>query len=900
MAISFAHLDSGGFSDIGRRRQDNEDAIAVLAEAGIFCVSDGVGGHAGGEIASQAVVNELAQEQAALAAEADFAARCTRLRAVLQKTNAWVYDQAAAQHAKGMGATVVLLAFDSERPGQALVLHAGDSRGYRFRNGQLTRLTIDHNMGNLLGEKSEDVSAKLAGTLTHAVGIARKLELSEMKITVEGNDLFLLCSDGLTNMLSDRQIAKLLRAAGSLPAAELAQRLIAAANEAGGKDNVSVIVIKAAAGLPAAAGVVLEELQVNPVPPARPRPVAAASRARQWRLLTMAGLVLLVLGLGFGWQWRRQAEMTTLRHCFDNEMMDAEIAFEQQDYDLAQIKTQAAAARVAADSEEGLAVRALQEKLATDQFDRTQRFATAIAQAVTAQAQGEFAQAQTQAKSAQALFARNRPEWQRAQALIDQSAAAMQAEANQRQADCATAIATAQAALEQQQYADAGQAAATAISLAAAESAEAAIAKDLQARAEAGWQKQRQSFTTAVAALDQALTKNDVATARQQAAVAATLCQPESPETAQLRDANDRIAAAEKLASERQQAQVAATRLAAAQAEKLAAQAAELQARPAVLPPASEPTVAATPIDKAKTLLAQQNYAEARKVLETMAAKAAAGTPEADSAKALLAQVEAGEQLMQQSMRFEAVLAVTRTALAQKDLVTAKQQADLALSIFPRGTPEWQQAQALANHVAKTTASGTATPPAPTPPAAASFGLIKLFKGKAGIPDLTNKTCYLRVNLWDDPGTRITTTNYHKGTMLPAGTPIKISQVNLREIAFSCKTPGTQYTLLPSRHVRESLQSLQHRYFTEQDPLQAEPYQHFTQTEKDAIRDGKIVKGMSKEAVLMAYGYPPSHKTATLEANAWFYWIESRNFEVDFQNGKVAELKEHPEGQPLW
>ena len=912
MTTSFAHLDPGGISDQGRCRQENEDAISLLAEAGIFCVSDGVGGHANGEIASQAVVEGLQQEQAAFVAEPAFEARCDRLRESLQKTNAWVLDQATLQGAKGMGATVVVLAFDPECPGQALVMHAGDSRGYRFRAGRLTPLTIDHNMGNYLGPKSAEVSAKLAGTLTHAVGISKTLDLSEMKVTVEANDLFLLCTDGLTKMLPDRQITKLLRDSATLPAAQVAQKLVDAANEAGGKDNVSAIVLKVAAELPAAAVAkppVLEELQASPAAKnaGRPNSVYVDPRRQRLRMVAAAaGILLLVLVLG--WLLRMRTEAIDNRLGFENEMAEAKAAFDRQDYDEAQFQTQAAAARFAAGSPQGLQVRELQEKIAADQFDRSRQFATAMALATAAQAKGDLATAQTQAKAAQDLFSQNRPESRQAQVQLDQLGDAAQKQLLQQKADCEDAIEKAKAALERQDYAGARDAAASAATLCADGSPEAETAKTLLAQAETGLQQQRQQFTAALAVLDAALAKNDFAGGRQQAIIATDLCQPGSVEATRLREAIDRIAAAQKREDERQQ-----ELLAAAQAEKTGRQINEALAiinkEKPIIQIAEPPVKPLSPIDQAKFLIEQQNYAEARKVIEPLSAKAAPGTPEAETAKSLLAQIEAGEQLMQRSMRFEAVLAVTRTALTQKDLVTAKKQADLAIAIFPPGTPEWQQAQALSSHLSKTT-PGPATPPAvvipPAPavqtplPSAPSFGLVGLFKGKAGIPDLTNKPCYLRVNLWDDPATRITTTNYHRGTMLPAGTQVRITRVTPREIAFTCKATGTQYTILPSRHVRESLQALQHRYFTEQDPLPTEIYQRFTQTEKDAIRDGKIFKGMSKEAVLMAYGYPPSHKTISLELNAWFYWIDTRNFEADFQNGKVTELKEHPEGLPLW
>jgi hypothetical protein len=207
------------------------------------------------------------------------------------------------------------------------------------------------------------------------------------------------------------------------------------------------------------------------------------------------------------------------------------------------------------------------------------------------------------------------------------------------------------------------------------------------------------------------------------------------------------------------------------------------------------------------------------------------------------------------------------------------------------------------------TAKGPAAPVEPTaaakppPPSSAdSLGLLDLFKGTAGAPDLTNQACYLRINLfWEKEPTRkgerlpqITTLNLHQGMMLPAGTAIIVNQVSGKEILFTAKASGIRYSIQPSAYMkRESMLTLPHRYFAEQDPLQTHAYRQFTQVEKEAIKNGQIVSGMSKEAVIMAYGYPPGHGTKDLAEKTWAYWIKGKRDEIniDFENDRVAAPK---------
>ncbi len=247
-------ITSAGGSDIGRRRRKNEDALLLLEEHGIFCVADGVGGARKSELASRAVVEHL--ESAFPSSETPWAAADGRdpeslARAALNRASAWINERARQSETAGMASTVVALVFRRAAPQRAFSLHAGDSRCYRFRDGKLELLTHDHSGAELPGFRDEPlIPQSFRNLITRAVGTFPRIALERTAIDVLTGDLFLLCSDGLNRMLPDEEIAGILTAAQDQSLQKNVQKLIRAANEAGGRDNITVILVSASEAIP--------------------------------------------------------------------------------------------------------------------------------------------------------------------------------------------------------------------------------------------------------------------------------------------------------------------------------------------------------------------------------------------------------------------------------------------------------------------------------------------------------------------------------------------------------------------------------------------------------------------------------------------------------------------------
>jgi protein phosphatase len=259
----FDHLSAAALSDIGHRREKNEDAIVSLTRQGVFCVADGMGGVQGGEIASRFTVDAVrdtftASPDAPFALTAEASARLAgrAINAASQRIQAY-----AAQHGvAGAGSTVVVLVFDRSTPARAFVLHAGDSRAYRYRDTALSQLTADHSLAAAAGiSQTAPLPPHLRDVITRAVGISPSVELERTAVAVRPNDLFLLCTDGLSKMVPDRQLEALLEQSDGLPLDARAQRLVDAALAAGGEDNVSVLLVRVADVLPSASP--------RPIPP---------------------------------------------------------------------------------------------------------------------------------------------------------------------------------------------------------------------------------------------------------------------------------------------------------------------------------------------------------------------------------------------------------------------------------------------------------------------------------------------------------------------------------------------------------------------------------------------------------------------------------------------------------
>jgi len=232
-------------TDPGLRRSENEDAYLLDTEGGLFCVADGMGGHAAGEVASRLAVEVLARE---MARPDDGATLDARLRAAVAAANRAILETAERDPAlAGMGTTLTALALARDDGGYTIA-HVGDSRAYLFRRGKLSQLTADHtwvqqqvDAGLLTPEEAR--GHPFSSMLVRAVGIAADPEIDIIRGDLEPGDLILLCSDGLSGMVDDDEIASIL--ARDLPLDDTARELAAAANRNGGADNITAILIRA-------------------------------------------------------------------------------------------------------------------------------------------------------------------------------------------------------------------------------------------------------------------------------------------------------------------------------------------------------------------------------------------------------------------------------------------------------------------------------------------------------------------------------------------------------------------------------------------------------------------------------------------------------------------------------
>jgi PPM family protein phosphatase len=234
-----------GMSHPGQVRGENEDCFATRPEVGLAILADGMGGHQAGEVASRMAVDLIAAEFQSTPAGASGPDGRTIARAV-QKANAAIYEAAATHTAyQGMGSTVVVTVLNDDH---LHIAHVGDSRVYRLHDHTLGQLTRDHSVVQELVNRGlfteEEARQSLAKNLvTRALGTDPVIEAEITDTIVQPGDVFLLCSDGLTDVVSDQQITEILDAAGAdIEAA--ARRLVDRANEYGGPDNISVVLMR--------------------------------------------------------------------------------------------------------------------------------------------------------------------------------------------------------------------------------------------------------------------------------------------------------------------------------------------------------------------------------------------------------------------------------------------------------------------------------------------------------------------------------------------------------------------------------------------------------------------------------------------------------------------------------
>lgn len=237
-------------TDVGRVRRNNEDAIAVHEDVCLAIVADGMGGSNAGEVASAMAVDIVGRELRRWLLEAGERAHANAIRAALvdavDQANQAILD-AGRTHAAyaGMGTTLVVGVFWRA---QFILGHVGDSRGYLLRSGVLRQITRDHTwlqeqLDHGFISPREAADSGMRNLLTRALGVDPQVQVEINEFAVRPGDLYLLCTDGLTDRLDATALAALLRTPASLH--DIAGRLIARANELGGRDNTSVLLAHA-------------------------------------------------------------------------------------------------------------------------------------------------------------------------------------------------------------------------------------------------------------------------------------------------------------------------------------------------------------------------------------------------------------------------------------------------------------------------------------------------------------------------------------------------------------------------------------------------------------------------------------------------------------------------------
>jgi PPM family protein phosphatase len=248
--VTVLELSAHGRSDVGQVRAGNEDALLILTD--VFAVADGMGGHRGGEVASAAALEQLvaldgqrfASPEAALDA---LVAAAVAANAVVSRRSR---DESALE---GMGTTLTAVLVDGA---DAHVVHVGDSRAYLLRDGTLAQLTDDHTLVQALIDQGRITRAEASthphrSVITRAIGVASDIEVDAFTLALEDDDVLLLCSDGLTGVVTDAEIAATITQHGARDAVD---ELIAQANAAGGPDNITVLALAVHAAQGAAAG----------------------------------------------------------------------------------------------------------------------------------------------------------------------------------------------------------------------------------------------------------------------------------------------------------------------------------------------------------------------------------------------------------------------------------------------------------------------------------------------------------------------------------------------------------------------------------------------------------------------------------------------------------------------
>jgi protein phosphatase len=249
-------------TDVGRVRDHNEDAIGSQRDAGLYVLADGMGGYNAGEVASSIAVKTVLdlvkqavqrEDRAATEPDTGLMRQTIVLRDAITRANKIIH-QTAQSHSgcEGMGTTIVACLFFDNRMS---IAHVGDSRLYRVRNGKLEQITLDHSLLQELVDRGfysreEAERSTNRNYVTRALGVEATVEVELQEVDVQKDDIFILCSDGLPDMVDDDDI-HLTISTFSANLDTAGQQLIQLSNDHGGKDNVSVIIARALEPFPA-------------------------------------------------------------------------------------------------------------------------------------------------------------------------------------------------------------------------------------------------------------------------------------------------------------------------------------------------------------------------------------------------------------------------------------------------------------------------------------------------------------------------------------------------------------------------------------------------------------------------------------------------------------------------
>jgi protein phosphatase len=246
-------ISARGLTDVGQRRDHNEDALLIDVDLGLFVVADGMGGHAGGATASRLAIESIRAELLRLrqaepelfgsGAEGEENPLPDALGRAVERACAVIFEAAQAEpELAGMGTTVTAALVDGH---SAFVAHVGDSRAYLLRGGHIYQVTQDHSLvaeqlrvGAISAEEARN--SRFRNIITRSVGFERDVLVDLMGLELEAGDALVICCDGLSNMVDDPEVLRLVQEHGI----DAVEPLVDLANERGGDDNITVAVVK--------------------------------------------------------------------------------------------------------------------------------------------------------------------------------------------------------------------------------------------------------------------------------------------------------------------------------------------------------------------------------------------------------------------------------------------------------------------------------------------------------------------------------------------------------------------------------------------------------------------------------------------------------------------------------